>query len=476
MYAPLMSVAADGGNGESPERDFVRVADLATSVRRSKTASTAKGYLAVLGQLEEYFGGELRPGDVTADFVNGFGRFLIDKGLSAPTVAMYRRTLRALLRQAFGKEAWGNGLKAAFAAVESANVAAAEGITAAELRRVAYADLTAFPWLMRVRDLFMVAVYGCGLTLNALKTLLAGGVGSIAEPFGDYAARQWIDEAAAAFECAHGIALADYVDRLSDANYSRGLEGIATVLELRHALTEKSAVDGWIAIARELNVGAGAIVGAAATETDYHKILAGGRSDAVTERDIHDAAISVASAITDLTERWYVMRCFAGSPEAIATELGEVLHRSVTTFVPEIPQSSHPGSTGGRLMEKLLFVRCRAAEAVEIRKIMGSAVHLFSFRDSARTPAFISTSEMMAFMFLNDVATDTITYYFPDEAATMPEFAMSERVKVTNGNLTGQVGVIDRIGRDRLRVGVRIEALNGAVVTAEVPVSFLAPV
>ena len=92
-----------------------------------------------------------------------------------------------------------------------------------------------------------------------------------------------------------------------------------------------------------------------------------------------------------------------------------------------------------------------------------------------RTPAFINTDEMMAFMFLADVAGDTIRYFFPDETEAMPEFSANERVMVTNGNFTGHVGLIDKVGKDRLRVVVRIEAMNGAIVTAEIPAKFLRP-
>lgn len=64
-------------------------------------------------------------------------------------------------------------IKAAFADVVSANETDTRGITADELRRVAYADLGGSPWLMRVRDVFMMCVYGCGLPLGKLKQALA---------------------------------------------------------------------------------------------------------------------------------------------------------------------------------------------------------------------------------------------------------------------------------------------------------------
>ena len=101
---------------------------------------------------------------------------------------------------------------------------------------------------------------------------------------------------------------------------------------------------------------------------------------------------------------------------------------------------------------------------------------MFSFRDGDRTPAFIRTDEMMTFMFLADVAGDTIRYFFPDELEGLPKFDVSETVAVTNGALTGHVGVVERVGKDRLRVLVRIDAMNGAIVTAEIPLKFLRPV
>ena len=53
--------------------------------------------------MEQYCGcGSLLSGQVSADFVTSVGRFLAEEKLTAATVAMYKRTLRALLKDALG--------------------------------------------------------------------------------------------------------------------------------------------------------------------------------------------------------------------------------------------------------------------------------------------------------------------------------------------------------------------------------------
>lgn len=462
----------------------VRFSDIAERVRCCKSASTAKGYLAVLGRLEQYCGcGSLLSGQVSADFVTGFGRFLAEEKLTAATVAMYKRTLRALLKDAFGQQCAGV-IKAAFADVVSSNETDTRGITADELRRVAYADLGGSPWLMRVRDVFMMCVYGCGLPLGKLKQALAAEPGSgmmdddvdAACGFARFPAAKWMQEGAAAFGRVHGTGIREYLAGLSESTYIKGLGAIGTVLQLKHPLTPKSAVDGWIAVAQSIGV-RGAVIAAAVTgDTAYRKIMGEEFDDTTREVGVQ-AACRVAGAITDLTERWYAMRCFADSPEDVSARIkgGEVVEGKVETFIPVASQGGKNMAAGDRLMGKMLFFRCTSAAAVVLKNRLGRGVHVFSFHDSERTPAFINTDEMMAFMFLADVAGDTIRYFFPDETEAMPEFSANERVTVTNGNFTGHVGLIDKVGKDRLRVVVRIEAMNGAIVTAEIPAKFLRP-
>lgn len=462
---------------------MVSLREMSARVQCSKTPSTAKGYLAVIRQLEAYCGGEvLWLENVSGEFVAGFGRFLAERNLSAASVAMYKRTLRALLRDAFGS-AGALAIKSAFAGVESANETDTHAITAEELRKVAYSNLGRHPWLGRVRDVFMLGVYGCGLTFERLKELapvIDGGVGAFlpGAPVGgdSFPAWRWMREAAEAFGRVHGMGMGEYLEQLSAEGYSRGLAAIGGLLRLRHPLTPKSAVDGWIATARELGVSAAVAVAAARGETAYKKIM-GEEGNCLPQEEMEEAACKVAGAITDLTERWYAMRCFADTPEAIAEKLQSGVEAAgrIETYVPGVgaQQEQRNAPKGGLPLGRMLFFRCKASDAMIVKRHMGAGVYVFSFRDGDRTPAFISTGEMMTFMLLCDVAGDTIRYFFPGETEALPEFAMNETVTVTNGMLTGHVGIVDGIGKDRLKVFVRIEAMNGAIVTAEIPSTFL---
>ncbi len=105
----------------------------------------------------------------------------------------------------------------------------ARHITADELRRVAYADLGGSPWLMRVRDVFMMCVYGCGLPLGKLKRRRWQEPGSgmmdddvDAHGFARFPAAKWMQEGAAAFGRVHGTGIREYLAGLSESTYIKG--------------------------------------------------------------------------------------------------------------------------------------------------------------------------------------------------------------------------------------------------------------
>ncbi len=66
----------------------------------------------------------------------------------------------------------------------------------------------------------------------------------------------------------------------------------------------------------------------------------GDEFDDTTREEGVQAACRVAGAITDLTERWYAMRCFADSPEDVSARIkgGEVVEGKVETFIPVASQ------------------------------------------------------------------------------------------------------------------------------------------
>ncbi len=78
---------------------------LSEEIRQTKSASTAKGYLAAINKLEEFFGRDvISINDFTTTFIEDFSKFLIAEGLSATTTSLYLRNLRALLKKSLAKK------------------------------------------------------------------------------------------------------------------------------------------------------------------------------------------------------------------------------------------------------------------------------------------------------------------------------------------------------------------------------------
>lgn len=464
-----------------PDRSaVVNLTELAAKVRTTRSASTAKGYLAVLRRLSDYLHSDFLPlEEVTPGFVAGFSRYLSGTGLSPATAAMYLRSLRALLRGAFGRGC-ARHLAEAFAMAGNTMVPAETGgaLCASGLHRINDADLSVHPWLWRVRDLFMLSFYGCGATLQRLRQVAGNGEPQAWDAFG---AGCWMRDAAASFAATHGMPLADALGRLSDESYANGLAALGSYLGLRSPLTPSAAGRGWAAAARSLGISsdiiAQAVCAAAAGAVDCS---CGDAPNGITDNDsityaTRDAACRVASSLRDLTERWYAMRCLATDPAEIAPQLGEKAgsgERQIPTFVPPAPESEtrHSGP-GARLMGSLLFFRCRQAEAAVLARRMAPGCRIYAGGDNM--PAPIDPGEMAAFMIVAGAGGDTVRMHFPGQTEAMPDFTENDVVTITDGTFTGHVGLVGKVGRDRLRVLVRITALNGAVVSAEIPATFL---
>ena len=144
---------------------------LSEEIRQTKSASTAKGYLAAINKLEEFFGRDvISINDFTTTFIEDFSKFLIAEGLSATTTSLYLRNLRALLKKSLGvndKEV----LRQVFKGVSSKNGKSSAAIGISDLTRLASADLSAYPPLRRIRSLFLFSFYACGLPIGYIRLL-----------------------------------------------------------------------------------------------------------------------------------------------------------------------------------------------------------------------------------------------------------------------------------------------------------------
>lgn len=103
---------------------------------------------------------------------------------------------------------------------------------------------------------------------------------------------------------------------------------------------------------------------------------------------------------------------------------------------------------------------------------MRQSAYVYSFGGSG-IPAHVSDSEMLTFMLLSDVAPDTIRYYFPDREKAGEELAPGRKARITVGELSGFVGVVEKVSADKYTVVLRFQSLGNAQVTASIPVNFL---
>ena len=145
---------------------------------------------------------------------------------------------------------------------------------------------------------------------------------------------------------------------------------------------------------------------------------------------------------------------------------------AVDTFIP-VQANTATTLAKDRLMSSLLFFRTSATNASALKSRIAPGAYVFSFSSGDKKPAYIPNDQMLTFMFLVNIGADTILYYYPSENGSSQQFEPKDIVEITDGSFCGNVGIVERLSKDRLRVCVRIEALNGALISAEIPAKFL---
>ena len=136
---------------------------------------------------------------------------------------------------------------------------------------------------------------------------------------------------------------------------------------------------------------------------------------------------------------------------------GEV-EGKVETFIPVASQGGKNMAAGDRPDGKIACFPLHVGRAVVLKNRLGRGCACV-FVSRQRTHACLYQHRRVVIWLLCFwLMLPVIRYadFFPDETEAMPEFSANERVTpVTNGNLQGHVGLIDKSGKDRLRVVVR---------------------
>lgn len=403
---------------------------------------------------------------VTPDYVRGFADYMTRDGVAPASVRQMLKFFRASFKDVYGPDR-SEQFRSAFSHVTSANETETRLTTYDDIKAVADAALTESSALRKIRDIFMFCLYNGGLTLGQLKDnpdiFAAAGRGPT-----------HLHGASERFQTEYGCGIDRAVTALSDEEYRKGLSAIAYILRLPRELTPTSSVHGWIATARHLGISPELIAGAAANPTSFTDNIITGQS--LTDGEICRIRTEVANHIIDLTPRWYVMKCISAAPADIADSIKA--DRSLwsdgyfDTFTVPAPHAPSKRETRMPLVDKLLFFRCTAHSATAIRKHTASDAYIYTLAGT-KTPAAISNVEMRTFMLLCDVASDTVAYHFPERETPLPDINVGSTATIMVGNLTGHVGIISKISKDRYKVVIQFHSLGAALISAEVPVEFL---
>ncbi|MDO4320543.1 MAG: phage integrase SAM-like domain-containing protein [Bacteroidales bacterium] len=446
--------------------DQISISNLSDAVTAKKSPNSVRYYTAMFKRLREYNGNDtITLQSITPEYIAGFADHMTRSGLTAASVRQMLKFFRASFKDVYGTQRR-DQFRQTFGAIASANETETRLLTYQDVLTIADSTISGSTLLRKIRDIFMFCLYGGGLAFDDIKSrpeLITSG-------------REVTQQQAIAnqFKITYGNGLAHTVTSLTYDEYAKGLSAIAHILNLPHQLTPRSAVHGWIAAARHLGISPDMIAAAAADQTAYTANII--IQSKFTDADINRIRADVANHIVDLTPHWYVMRCFALSPAETSTAIRDDANlcpdRQLDTFIAPTHRASSRRKARTSLIDSLLFFRCTSRRAMTISRATGTDAYIYTL-SGTKTPAPISNVEMRTFMLLCDVAADTLDYHFPQRPDARPTVTIGSTATIMVGNLTGHVGIVSKISKDRYKVVIRFHTLGSALISAEIPVEFL---
>lgn len=446
-----------------PHVDFDYLYD---QVKRRKANSTSRYYLAMLKRLEAY--NELPVLDlnsVNADYVSGFGEYLLGKGLSFSTVKLFKMAFRALMKDAFGS-GFKTQFKAAFKNVDSKNYADTYCISYDDLQRVINCNLENLILLERVRLIFLYCIVSGGLSIVGLKKVVSEGTLDIRIPQQKF----FINE----FERISGRSFEQSVLSWDTNQYAKFLEQIGIIAGLSVKLRSQSAAEGWIASARKANIPTKVIASVLSSSASFPENISS--AIYVTEEEKLHALKTAANNVVDMKPRWFVMKCFNAKPTEIDNKISNAgilsEYDCFSSFIPPAPDvPKGKKSTKKSIIGDMYFFKCTLSTAVALRNILKNYVWVYPLAGTS-IPAQISDTEMKNFMLLCDVSEGTLAYHFPEVLTRNKDVVVGREAEITVGNFCGKIGIITELPNNKYKVVMSFACLC-AKVTAEVPVNFL---
>lgn len=455
---------------------LISVESLRQRVADSKSKSTARYYLAMLNRLEQFVDApDFDLNAVNPGFVADFGDFLVREGVTPSSVKLFQMSFRAVMKDSFGKEN-ASKFKAAFNGLGSKNVTMERSMPFEEVVRLASLDLSDQPLLQNSLDIFLYSLFSAALPIDSMKSMAAEGTLRPMLPHQRRILRR--------FELRTRKSFTKCIESLDVKGFSDNLSIIGQLAGLSSTLSPATAADAWISAARKCDIPADLIAASIQVETDMAKKLTGKKQ--YEQWRIDETRLTVANRISDERLHWYVMRCYAEDSMTMAESFGPQIPflrgEAFRSFVPppdaaldkKLPGKKRK-TTRPTFMGSLLFINCTQDVAQQLKRYLGADAYIYT-HPATSLPAPISDREMLTFMLLCEVSTDTITYHFPTRQTLLPAIEKGRTARITRGNAVGQVGIIEKISTDRYKVSLTFSSLGGARVTATVPIEFITPV
>jgi hypothetical protein len=455
---------------EDTPKLIARLRQDAATKRAAGKAAMAHKTQSVADSLERFLGPDtdVPLSDIDADLLNRYSSYLQKEGARENTVSNYLRVMHSTVRSAAK-----SGLTAdptVFAPFFKGNAKAVRHLlTVDDLKHILAADLDDKGVLLRTRALFLLCFCAGGLSIDEL----------IEGTSGDRLQRlQQIKECRVLRSKFPEENWLSFLGKTPRETYQHNLNGLALTIGLRKPLTDDSAAEAWAEIGKQLALSSSIIADIVGREIDNLHYI--DRRETHSEGAKLSALRNVADRIGMDKTHWYVMRCYADEPEQVAAaiqSLPGLKTLELKTFIPPVTSgTARPGQKDTLLMKHMLFINCLLPDALAIRKKMAPGIYIYDYAtEGVKMPTIIPDEEMRLFMYMSEVASDTLQYYFPDEATHQPVFRKQDEVEIIEGPYAGSTARIYKGSKDSLKVFVEIQGLN-VVVYAEVPYKFIVPV
>ena len=233
---------------------------------------TSETYQTALNRLEDYLGGEaVSFSKITASLIDGFEKYLSDRGNTRNTTSFYMRILRAVYNRGVDR-GWTrqrNPFRHVYTGVDKTRKRA---VTISVIRRMKNLDLSGQPELEKARDIFLFSFYTRGMAFIDMaylrrRDLCAGLLRYVRHKTGQEICIRWepaMQEIVNRYpQNPNGFLLPILTETKADLRKqyknnilrtNQGLSRISTLLGLDKPLTTYVARHSWASIAYSHNV------------------------------------------------------------------------------------------------------------------------------------------------------------------------------------------------------------------------------